>query len=314
MRLERDFEKGEVFGGVQYARDENDLGDTFESQQVVVGANRKFMKDASSCSARPTSRSAAQNESLDFPSRYLAQAGYDLTKAVKLIVAEEITDGDAFDSQTTRAGAIVSPWKGAKLNSTLNQDFSEYGPRTFGLFGLTQSMLVGKRWGVDIGVDQSTHVRGVARRPMQPLLVNTSYPIAAGSGAPTLSSTGTPGVFGLSTEDFTAVSAGGTYRADLWSWNGRGELREGETDDRWGVVDELPARGAMPASRSRARGALPGGAIGRHRGPLRQRGSLVGVPAARQPLVAARPPRVPARPARRRHRRSGLGPVRLRTA
>jgi hypothetical protein len=32
------------------------------------------------------------------------------------------------------------------------------------------------------------------------------------------------------------VSAGATYRADLWSVNTRGELRDGETDDRWGLT------------------------------------------------------------------------------
>jgi hypothetical protein len=43
-------------------------------------------------------------------------------------------------------------------------------------------------------------------------------------------------VFSLSTEDFIAVSAGATYRRELWSLNGRGELRNCETDDRWGVI------------------------------------------------------------------------------
>jgi hypothetical protein len=85
-----------------------------------------------------------------------------------------------------------------------------------------------------VGVDQSTTFAGSdSKRPPR---VNPSYPIAAGSGIATATPTGTPGVFGLSTEDFTAVSAGATYRADLWSVNARGELRDGESDDRWGLV------------------------------------------------------------------------------
>src|SRR6266850_3588258 len=66
--------------------------------------------------------------------------------------------------------------------------------RTFGLLGLTQSVLVGKNWGVDVGVDQSTTFAGSdSKRPPR---INPSYPIAAGSGS--TSTTGTPGVFGLS--------------------------------------------------------------------------------------------------------------------
>ncbi len=234
VRLERSIEKGKVFGGVQYARDEDATGTDFESQQIVLGANRKFLADRLDLLGQADVSVGGKDESLDFPSRYLAQAGYDVTKEVKMIVAEEVTSGAAYDSQTTRAGAIVNPWKGAKLNSTLNQDLGEYGPRTFGLFGLTQSVLVGKRWGVDVGVDQSTTFAGSdSKRPPR---VNPGYPVAAGSGIATANPTGTPGVFGLSTEDFIAVSAGATYRADLWSLNARGELRDGESDDRWGLV------------------------------------------------------------------------------
>ena len=234
VRLERKIEKGQVFGGVQYARDEDPTGDQFESQQVVLGANRRFFEDKLELIGQGDVSIGGKNDSIDFPSRYLAQAGYDVTRDVRLIVAEEITNGSAFDSQTTRAGAIVNPWRGAKLSSTLNQDFSEYGPRTFGLFGLTQSILLGERWGVDVGVDQSSTFAGT--RGKRPPVVNPAYPVAAGSGSVSLTPTGTPGVFGLSTEDFTAVSAGATYRAELWSLNGRGEYRDGETDDRWGIV------------------------------------------------------------------------------
>jgi uncharacterized repeat protein (TIGR01451 family) len=232
MRLERKIEKGNVFGGVQYARDEDSAGDEFESQQIVLGANRKFLADKLDLLGQSDVSIGGKDDSIDFPSRYLAQAGYDVTKSVKLIAAEEITNGGAFDTQTTRVGTIVNPWRGAKLSSTLNQDLGEYGPRTFGLLGLTQSVLVGKNWGVDVGVDQSTTFAG-PRGGKEPPRTSTSYPVAAGGG---VTSTGTPGVFGLSTEDFTAVSAGATYRADLWSLNGRGEVRDGETDDRWGVT------------------------------------------------------------------------------
>ena len=208
---------------------------TSSRSRSCSAANRKFLSDKLDLLGQADVSIGGKDDSIDFPSRYLAQAGYDVTKSVKMIVAEEITSGAAFDTQTTRAGAIVNPWKGAKLSSTLNQDLGEFGPRTFGLLGLTQSVLVGKSWGVDVGVDQSTHARGIARgnsRRGSTRAIRSRRGRGSCRGTPT----GTPGVFGLSTEDFTAVSAGATYRADLWSLNTRGELRDGETDDRWGLV------------------------------------------------------------------------------
>jgi hypothetical protein len=123
-----------------------------------------------------------------------------------------------------RLGMEVIPWKGARLTSTLNQsDISEYGPRTFALLGLTQSLLVGNRWGFDVSTDAS---RTFNEASLPPLVINEDHPIASG------------GVLGNGalTEDFFAFSGGATYRSDLWSWTGRAETRDGETSDRNGFT------------------------------------------------------------------------------
>jgi hypothetical protein len=88
--------------------------------------------------------------------------------------------------------------------------------------GLTQGLLLAERWGVDFTVDVNHTLEDAGATP---LVVDAAHPIASGGylGAGTL------------TEDFAAYTLGATYRADLWSWNGRAETRDGETADRLGL-------------------------------------------------------------------------------
>src|SRR5690606_12233502 len=103
-----------------------------------------------------------------------------------------------------------------RLTSTLNQSsISEYGPRTFALFGLDQRFLVGKRWGFDVAVDNSHTFSDTGTGA---LVVDRSQPIATGGMRDG----------GALTEDFMAVSGGATYRAETWSWNARLEGRQGD--------------------------------------------------------------------------------------
>jgi hypothetical protein len=87
-------------------------------------------------------------------------------------------------------------------------------------------MVVNERWGVDLSVDSSQTLKESARRAP---VVNPAYPVAAGG-----SLTG-PGL----TEDFVAVSTGATYRSAVWSWNGRLEDRNGESEDRYGITSNF---------------------------------------------------------------------------
>jgi uncharacterized repeat protein (TIGR01451 family) len=202
-------------------------GQDFRSEQATASANRFFLKRKLELSAQAETGFGGQSESVDFPDRYLAGASYLLNDQVRLLAGQEFTDGYAFNTSTSRAGVQVTPWKGARLDSTLNKsDISEYGPRTFAQYGLTQGIVLNQRWGVDFSVDSSQTLKenGAA----QPVL-NGAHPVASGG-----SLTG-PGL----TEDFVAVSTGATYRAPVWSWNGRLEDRNGETADRVGLVSNF---------------------------------------------------------------------------
>ena len=84
---------------------------------------------------------------MDFPTRFQVGAAYRITQDFRILAQHEITDGEDRDTSTTRIGFEVSPWKNAKLRSTLNQSrISEYGPRTFAVFGLDQKFMVGEHW------------------------------------------------------------------------------------------------------------------------------------------------------------------------
>lgn len=217
--------------GVQAIQDSTDrgvlAGQDFRSEQLTAAVNRFFLDRKLELSAQAESGLGGSSQSVDFPNRYLAGASYAITSNARLLVGQEFTEGGAFDTSTSRVGLQVVPWKGARLDSTLNQSRAgEYGPRTFGLFGLTQGLVLNDQWGVDFSVDSSQTLNESAK-PV--LVVNPAYPVAPGG---TQVSTGV-------TEDFVAVSTGATYRTELWSWNGRLEDRNGETTERYGMVSNF---------------------------------------------------------------------------
>ncbi|MDP2229094.1 MAG: OmpA family protein, partial [Moraxellaceae bacterium] len=137
--------------GVQSINDEAGsgalAGQTFRSDQITAGANRYFFNRKLELSAQGETSLGTSSESVDFPDRYTLGAGYMINDHVRMLAAQEFTEGSSFDTTTSRVGFQVVPWKGARLDSTLNQSqMSEYGPRTFGQFGLTQAVLLNSRW------------------------------------------------------------------------------------------------------------------------------------------------------------------------
>jgi uncharacterized repeat protein (TIGR01451 family) len=222
-QLEYRSNAGGARGGVQFATDQAASGEEFRSQQAMLGANRYFFEKKLELQAQTDLSLGGNNDSVDFPTRYQIGANYALTDDVRLLLVQEITNGAAFDSSMTRFGLQAVPWRGARLTSTLNQShLSEYGPRTFGQLGLTQTFLVGEHWAFDLSGD-SNQTFNESGTP--PLVINPNHPITSGGMLND----------GLLTENFFALSGGATYRTDLWSWNGRLESRNGERTDRYGI-------------------------------------------------------------------------------
>jgi hypothetical protein len=104
------------------------------------------------------------------------------------------------------------PWERTQVSSSINTQATEYGPRTFANFGLTQGFQWKDHWAFDIGVDQSNTLRGPDLEPLNP-----NAPLASGS----------------MTEDFFAAFVGAQYRKELWQLTSRLEHRNADSEERW---------------------------------------------------------------------------------
>lgn len=210
--------------GVQLARDTAVDGTVAESRQATFGATKTFLDGKLSLGAEANVSLGGKNGSVDFPTRLQLQAGYRFTDAFRVLAAQEFTDGKDRDTSTTRIGFEARPWKDAMLSTTLNQSqISEYGPRTFALFGLDQKVKLNARWSVDAAIDSSQAFNQSGKAP---LVVDPSQPIQAGGIRDG----------GALTENFVAVSGGTEYRGGAWMWNARVEARQGDSNDRYGLT------------------------------------------------------------------------------
>jgi uncharacterized repeat protein (TIGR01451 family) len=209
--------------GLRWAHDTGADGRIAESRLATIGANKALLGGKLQLDANLNFALGGADGSVDFPTRLQVGGSYAITDAFRIVASQEFTDGEQRDTSTTRLGFSATPWKDARLTTTVNQSqISEYGPRTFALFGLNQRFLIGDRWGLDLAVDSSHTFSDTGEAP---LVVDPAQPIATGGLRDG----------GALTEDFLAVSGGLTYRADLWSWNARLEGRQGDKE-RYGFT------------------------------------------------------------------------------
>ena len=209
--------------GITIADDRLADGRSARSQLLQLGATKRLFDNQLEIDTQtelPIGGKGA--ESIDFPTRHRLAARFAVNRNVALIGSYEIADGDVIDARTARIGFDLAPWAGARiaLSGSL-QNIAEYGPRTFAAYGLSQSLVLSKHWSVDITVDGNRTLGGIdPARVLNPL-----HPVASG---------GFVGEGSTLTEDFTAVTAGATYRSARWSITGRAEHRAGEREDRYG--------------------------------------------------------------------------------
>ncbi|HEY0445850.1 MAG TPA: hypothetical protein VGD19_05290 [Allosphingosinicella sp.] len=210
--------------GITIADDRLADGRSARSNILQLGATRRFLDNRLELDAQTELPIGGKDESIDFPARHRLSARYALNSDVQLIGAYEIADGEHIDARTARIGFDLKPWAGARIALTGNlQDIAEYGPRSFAAYGLSQSLVLDEHWSVDLSLDGNRTLGGFdPTRVLNPL-----HPAASG---------GFIGNGTILTEDFTAVTAGATYRADRWSVTGRAEYRAGDRGDRYGVT------------------------------------------------------------------------------
>jgi uncharacterized repeat protein (TIGR01451 family) len=202
------------------------LADGREAQSTIaqLGATKRFLGNRLELDAQTEFALGGKDESIDVPARHRATARYAITKDISIIGSYEIAKGKNIDARTARVGFDIKPWDGGRIVSSINQQsIAEYGPRSFAAYGLSQSLPIGKQWTVDFTLDGNKTLNGID--PTR--VLNTAQPVSSGGF---ISSEGTL------TEDFTAVTAGATYRGDRWSLAGRAEARAGDRTDRYGMT------------------------------------------------------------------------------
>ncbi|HWU94441.1 MAG TPA: hypothetical protein VN029_02515, partial [Sphingomonas sp.] len=168
------------------------------------------------------------DDSADFPARQQISASWRVRNGVRLIGGYEIAKGSSYLAHNARIGFEVSPWAGARLMSTLNQQTigeakGENGRRAFAQYGLSQSLPLGKHWTIDATLDSSKTLSGKVPE------TSVSRPVTANS------------ILGQNVRegDFVAITLGAGYRGERWSWNGRAEYRTSEESRRLGLTSNL---------------------------------------------------------------------------
>jgi hypothetical protein len=213
----------DVRAGVTVARDTLDDGRTAQSTIGQLGVTKRLMDNRLELDAQ-TEMPLSSSESIDFPARHKLSARFAATDDISLIGSYEIANGDSIKARTARIGFDVKPWRGGRLVASGNQQsFDENGSRTYAAYGLAQSLPLNKKVTVDFTLDGNKTLGGVTRSRV----LNVAQPVASG---------GFLGSDGALSEDFTAVTAGASYRGKDWSLTGRAEYRDGATTNRYGLT------------------------------------------------------------------------------
>lgn len=202
----------EVHGGLRHAEDTLGDGDVNNSEQVTAGGSYRMLNDRLILRLEHDQSLFSNNENADYPTRTTIGADYKLNETAALFAAQEFTQGETEDTETTRIGLKASPWSGGQISSSLEQQYTENGARVFAVNGLKQTWQVTNKWSVDAGLDRSSTLKHPGNDSF-----NTNVPAASGGS------------------DFTAVSMGATYKEEKWSWTGRIETRDSENEDKVGI-------------------------------------------------------------------------------
>ena len=201
-----------VGGGLRHVADEDASGDERVSDQAFVNGSVDFWDGLVTLRGSHDASLGGKDASVDYPARSILGVDYRLSDDTTLFAEYEHAEGAQIEADTTRIGMRTRPWERTQVKSSINTQATEFGPRTFANFGLTQGFQWKENWAFDIGVDQSNTLRGPDLEPLNP-----NAPLASGS----------------MTEDFFAAFVGAQYRKDLWQLTSRLEHRNADSEDRW---------------------------------------------------------------------------------
>ena len=209
--MRREADDYSIGAGARHVADTGLASGATQSQHAFVNGSLDLFKDLFTVRASQDLALGGKNGSVDFPTRSLLGLDYNWRADTTFFAEYEHAEGDVLRTDMTRIGVRTTPWERAQLQSSMNQEATEYGPRVFANVGLTQGWQLDERWGFDLGVDQSRTVSGEQIEPL-----NENVPLASGS----------------LNGDFLATFVGAMYRSDLWTFTSRLESRTSDDEDR----------------------------------------------------------------------------------
>ncbi|WP_170302254.1 DUF11 domain-containing protein [Desulfosarcina widdelii] len=197
-----------LYSGFRLAEDRLSDGSTDRSNMLLAGASRSFYENRLGLRLDHEQLVSSGDNSSDYPTRTLFGADFRLTDRVSLFGEQELTWGSDEDTQTTQAGVRATPWRGGQLGTSVGREYSENSRRVFANLGLDQTWQISERWSLDGGFERSHTLDGHSD---------------AGSDS-------------FADDDFTALSLGAGYRADVWSWTSRAETRFADDEKKWNLL------------------------------------------------------------------------------
>ena len=198
--------------GLRHVADDDASGDARVSDQAFVTASVDVWDGRMTLRGSSDASLGGKDASVDYPARAILGVDYRLSGDTTVFAEYEHSEGEQLDADVTRIGMRTRPWERTQVRSSINTQASEYGPRTFANFGLTQGFTWRDKWAFDVGVDQTNTLRGADLEPLNP-----NAPLASGS----------------MTEDFFAAFLGASYRKELWQLTSRLEHRNSDSEERW---------------------------------------------------------------------------------
>jgi hypothetical protein len=206
-------DNGRTLGlGVTHADDEEPGGASRRSDLLTASGSIDLFERRVTLRGSLDSVLSDRDASVDYPARTVLGLDYHLPRGTRVFAEWEHAEGARLESDMTRIGVRSQPFERTQVQSSLTQVASEFGPRVYSNFGLSQGWQLNERWTFDLGLDQSNTLRGAGLVPQ-----DADVPLASGS---------------LS-EDFLSVFTGAHYRRDDWSLAARIERRSADSEKRW---------------------------------------------------------------------------------
>jgi uncharacterized repeat protein (TIGR01451 family) len=212
-----------AYGGLRWAHDLFSDGTDTASPQVLGGASYTTYQNRLKLRA-DSEVSVGGDQSLDFPSRFLVGADFELLPELTVFGEEELSLAGDRSTTATRVGLRTSPWQGGQATAAIGQRSQQDSERLFSTLGLLQTYQLTDALSFDFAVDNSVTLSGSDVQSTQISPFSPSQPVNFGLAG------------NADGDDFTSVSVGSTYAQDLWAANLRVETRFGKSTDKWGIT------------------------------------------------------------------------------